>query len=29
MAQQLRALAPFPEELGLIPRMHMVAHICL
>jgi hypothetical protein len=28
MAQQLRELIDFPEDLGLIPRIHMVAHNC-
>ena len=26
MTKQLRALAALPEDLGLIPRIHMVAH---
>jgi hypothetical protein len=29
MAQQLRALAALPEDLGSIPSTHMVAHNCL
>jgi hypothetical protein len=29
MAQQLRALAALPEDLGLIPSTHIVAHNCL
>jgi hypothetical protein len=29
MAQQLRALAAIPEDLGSILSSHMVAHNCL
>ena len=29
VAQRLRALAAFPEELGSIPNTHMAAHNCL
>lgn len=26
MAQQIRVLAAFPGDLGLVPSIHMVAH---
>ena len=29
MAQRLRALTAFPEDLGSIPSSHMAAHNCL